>query len=448
MFEMDTRSAASGRNVVVVGTQWGDEGKGKVVDWLTDHAAAVVRFQGGHNAGHTLVINGKKTALQLIPSGIMRAGVNCYIGNGVVVDPTHLLLEIERLEAAGLEVRSRLYISESCPLILPFHVEVDRAREAMRESSGIGKIGTTGKGIGPAYEDKVARRALRAQDLKHPERFAAKLTELLALHNFVLEGYLHGQPLEFQPIFDHAMKVAEQIKPMLADVGVRIHAVNVQGGSVLFEGAQGTLLDIDHGTYPYVTSSNCVAGNAAAGSGVGPDKLHYILGITKAYTTRVGSGPFPTELPMDEPGTVGHHLSTVGQERGTVTGRARRCGWLDAAALKRSILINGISGLCLTKLDVLDGLAEIKMCIGYDLGDTKVDILPLDADDIIACQPIYETFPGWTETTFGVTNWDDLPLNARRYLERVQAFIGAPIDMVSTGPDRDHTILLRHPYKV
>ncbi|ACB35122.1 Adenylosuccinate synthase [Leptothrix cholodnii SP-6] len=445
---MDTRSAASGRNVVVVGTQWGDEGKGKVVDWLTDHAAAVVRFQGGHNAGHTLVINGKKTALQLIPSGIMRAGVNCYIGNGVVVDPTHLLLEIERLEAAGLEVRSRLYISESCPLILPFHVEVDRAREAMRESSGIGKIGTTGKGIGPAYEDKVARRALRAQDLKHPERFAAKLTELLALHNFVLEGYLHGQPLEFQPIFDHAMKVAEQIKPMLADVGVRIHAVNVQGGSVLFEGAQGTLLDIDHGTYPYVTSSNCVAGNAAAGSGVGPDKLHYILGITKAYTTRVGSGPFPTELPMDEPGTVGHHLSTVGQERGTVTGRARRCGWLDAAALKRSILINGISGLCLTKLDVLDGLAEIKMCIGYDLGDTKVDILPLDADDIIACQPIYETFPGWTETTFGVTNWDDLPLNARRYLERVQAFIGAPIDMVSTGPDRDHTILLRHPYKV
>ena len=445
---MDTRSAASGRNVVVVGTQWGDEGKGKVVDWLTDHAAAVVRFQGGHNAGHTLVINGKKTALQLIPSGIMRAGVNCYIGNGVVVDPTHLLLEIERLEAAGLEVRSRLYISESCPLILPFHVEVDRAREAMRESSGVGKIGTTGKGIGPAYEDKVARRALRAQDLKHPERFAAKLKELLALHNFVLTGYLHGQPLEFQPIFDHAMKVAEQIKPMLADVGVRIHAANVQGGSVLFEGAQGTLLDIDHGTYPYVTSSNCVAGNAAAGSGVGPDKLHYILGITKAYTTRVGSGPFPTELPMDEPGTVGHHLSTVGQERGTVTGRARRCGWLDAAALKRSILINGISGLCLTKLDVLDGLSEIKMCIGYDLGDQKVDILPLDADDIIACQPIYETFPGWAETTFGVTNWDDLPLNARRYLERVQAFIGAPIDMVSTGPDRDHTILLRHPYKV
>ncbi|MEY2654251.1 MAG: hypothetical protein RLZZ524_1279 [Pseudomonadota bacterium] len=444
---MDTRSAASGRNVVVVGTQWGDEGKGKVVDWLTDHAAAVVRFQGGHNAGHTLVINGKKTALQLIPSGIMREGVACYIGNGVVVDPAHLMLEIERLEAAGLNVRSRLYISESCPLILPFHVEVDRAREALRESSGVGKIGTTGKGIGPAYEDKVARRALRAQDLKHPERFASKLKDLLELHNHALSGFLKGNTLEFQPIYDQAMKLAEQIKPMLADVGVRIHATNVSGGSVLFEGAQGTLLDIDHGTYPYVTSSNCVAGNAAAGSGVGPDKLHYILGITKAYTTRVGSGPFPTELPIDDAGTVGHHLSTVGQERGTVTGRARRCGWLDAAALKRSILINGISGLCITKLDVLDGLAEIKMGIGYKLRGQTIDILPLDADDIVAAEPIYETFPGWTETTAGVTEWDKLPLNARRYLERVQAFIGAPIDMVSTGPDRDHTILLRHPYK-
>ncbi len=444
---MDTRSAASGRNVVVVGTQWGDEGKGKVVDWLTDHAAAVVRFQGGHNAGHTLVINGKKTALQLIPSGIMREGVACYIGNGVVVDPAHLMLEIERLEAAGLNVRSRLYISESCPLILPFHVEVDRAREALRESSGAGKIGTTGKGIGPAYEDKVARRALRAQDLKHPERFASKLKDLLELHNHALSGFLKGTTLEFQPIYDQAMKLAEQIKPMLADVGVRIHATNVAGGSVLFEGAQGTLLDIDHGTYPYVTSSNCVAGNAAAGSGVGPDKLHYILGITKAYTTRVGSGPFPTELPIDDAGTVGHHLSTIGQERGTVTGRARRCGWLDAAALKRSILINGISGLCITKLDVLDGLAEIKMGIGYKLRGQTIDILPLDADDIIAAEPIYETFPGWTETTAGVTEWDKLPLNARRYLERVQAFIGAPIDMVSTGPDRDHTILLRHPYK-
>lgn len=436
-----------GRNVVVVGTQWGDEGKGKVVDWLTDHAAGVARFQGGHNAGHTLVINGKKTALQLIPSGIMRDGVQCFIGNGVVVDPAHLLGEIERLEAAGLQVRSRLFISESCPLILPFHVEVDRAREALRESSGAGKIGTTGKGIGPAYEDKVARRALRVQDLKHPDRFASKLKDLLELHNFALAGYLRAGALEFQPIFDQAMKLAEQLRPMMADVGVMIDKLSGQGGNVLFEGAQGTLLDIDHGTYPYVTSSNCVAGNAAAGSGVGPDKLHYILGITKAYTTRVGSGPFPTELPIDEPGTIGHHLSTVGMERGTVTGRARRCGWLDVPALKRAVLINGLSGLCLTKLDVLDGLAEIQVAVAYELDGRRIDILPLDADEIEACKPVYETFPGWSESTAGVTRWDELPLNARRYLERVQSLLGAPIDMVSTGPDRDHTILLRHPYK-
>ena len=442
-----TMAKSAGRNVVVVGTQWGDEGKGKVVDWLTDHAQAVVRFQGGHNAGHTLVIKGVKTALQLIPSGIMRDGVACYIGNGVVVDPAHLLLEIERLEAVGLDVRSRLFISESCPLILPFHVEVDKAREALRESSGVGKIGTTGKGIGPAYEDKVARRALRVQDLKHPERFAAKLRELLTLHNFALTGYLESKAIEFQPIFDSAMALAEHIKPMMADVGYILHNASRNGANILFEGAQGTLLDIDHGTYPFVTSSNCVAGNAAAGAGVGPDLLHYILGITKAYTTRVGGGPFPTELPMDVPGTVGHHLSTVGQERGTVTGRPRRCGWLDAAALKRSTLINGTSGLCITKLDVLDGLSEIKVCSGYELNGRRIDILPLDADDIVACQPIYESFPGWTESTAGVTQWDALPLNARRYLERVQTFIGAPIAMVSTGPDRDHTILLRHPYQ-
>ena len=443
----ESQSGAPGRNVVVVGTQWGDEGKGKVVDWLTDHAQGVVRFQGGHNAGHTLVIKGVKTALQLIPSGIMRDGVACYIGNGVVVDPSHLLLEIARLEAIGLEVRSRLFISESCPLILPFHVEVDKAREAQRENSGVGKIGTTGKGIGPAYEDKVARRALRVQDLKHPERFASKLRDLLAMHNVALSGYLNSKALEFQPIFDMAMAAAEQIKPMMADVGYALHTANRAGANLLFEGAQGTLLDIDHGTYPYVTSSNCVAGNASAGAGVGPDLLHYILGITKAYTTRVGSGPFPTELPMDVPGTVGHHLSTVGQERGTVTGRQRRCGWLDAAALKRSIIINGVSGLCITKLDVLDGLDEIKVCVGYELAGARVDILPLDADDIEACVPIYESFPGWSETTFGATVWDALPVNARRYLERVQSFIGAPIDMVSTGPDREHTILLRHPYQ-
>jgi adenylosuccinate synthase len=437
----------SGRNVVVVGTQWGDEGKGKVVDWLTDHAQGVVRFQGGHNAGHTLVIKGVKTALQLIPSGIMREGVPCYIGNGVVVDPIHLLAEIERLEAIGVEVRSRLFISESCPLILPFHVEVDRAREALRESSGAGKIGTTGKGIGPAYEDKVARRALRVQDLKHPERFAKKLRELLELHNFALSGYLKGQALAFQPIFEQSMKVAEALKPMLADVGYLIHNASREGANVLFEGAQGTLLDIDHGTYPYVTSSNCVAGNAAAGAGVGPDMLHYVFGITKAYTTRVGSGPFPTELPMDQAGSVGHHLSTIGQERGVVTGRARRCGWLDAAALKRSTIINGLSGLCITKLDVLDGLPEINVCVGYKLGGREIDVLPLDADEVAACEPIYERFPGWNEKTAGLTEWDQLPVNARRYLQRVQALVGTPIDMVSTGPDREHTILLRHPYQ-
>ncbi len=435
-----------GRNVVVVGTQWGDEGKGKVVDWLTDHAQAVVRFQGGHNAGHTLVINGVKTALQLIPSGIMREGVACYIGNGVVVDPQHLLAEIARLEAAGLEVRSRLFISEACPLILPFHVALDRGREALREASGVGKIGTTGKGIGPAYEDKVARRALRLQDLKHPERFAAKLRELLALHNHVLQGYLHVETLEFEPIFEMAMQAAQQITPLLADVGYALHEANRRGAAILFEGAQGTLLDIDHGTYPYVTSSNCVAGNAAAGSGVGPGMLHYILGITKAYTTRVGSGPFPTELDTGGPGSVGHHLSTVGQERGTVTGRPRRCGWLDAAALKRSIIINGISGLCITKLDVLDGLPEIEVCVGYELHGRRHDILPLDPDDIAACVPVYETFPGWSDSTFGATRWQQLPENARRYLERIQDCIGAPIDMVSTGPDRVHTILLRHPF--
>ena len=443
---MQVHSSSGARNVVVVGTQWGDEGKGKVVDWLCDHAQAVVRFQGGHNAGHTLVIKGVKTALQLIPSGIMRDGVPCYIGNGVVVDPAHLLGEIERLEAMGLEVRSRLFISESCPLILPVHVALDAAREALRESSGAGKIGTTGKGIGPAYEDKVARRALRVQDLKHPERFAAKLRELLALHNEALGGFLKAQRLAFEPIYAQAMRAAEQLTPLLADVGYRLHKAHCAGANLLFEGAQGTLLDIDHGTYPYVTSSNCVAGNAAAGAGVGPDLLHYMLGITKAYTTRVGGGPFPTELDIATPGAVGHHLSTVGQERGTVTGRARRCGWLDVAALRRAMVINGISGLCITKLDVLDTLPEVKVCVGYRLGDQEIDILPLDADEIAACEPVYETFAGWGESTFGATAWDALPANARTYLDRVQALVGVPIAMVSTGPDRVHTIVRRHPF--
>jgi adenylosuccinate synthase len=440
-------TSSTGRNVVVVGTQWGDEGKGKVVDWLTTHAQAVARFQGGHNAGHTLVIKGVKTALQLIPSGIMREGIPCYIGNGVVVDPSHLLSEIKRLEAIGVDVRSRLFISESCPLILPFHVAVDKAREALRENTGSGKIGTTGKGIGPAYEDKVARRALRVQDLKHPDRFAAKLRELVEWHNASLTGPLKSETLAYQPIFDDAMAAAEALKPMLADVGYALYRAHRAGHNILFEGAQGTLLDIDHGTYPYVTSSNCVAGNAAAGSGLGPQMLHYVLGITKAYTTRVGGGPFPTELPIDAPGTVGHHLSTIGQERGTVTGRARRCGWLDAAALKRSMIINGISGLCITKLDVLDGLDEIKVCTGYQLHGRFVDILPLDADEIAACVPVYETFPGWSETSAGATRWEELPPNARRYLDRVQQATGVPIDMVSTGPDREHTIVLQHPFQ-
>ena len=434
-------------NVVVVGAQWGDEGKGKIVDWLSERADVVVRFQGGHNAGHTLVINGRKTALQLIPSGVMREGVACYIGNGVVVDPQHLLVEIERIEQLGVDVRSRLFVSESCPLILPFHVEIDRAREARRESSGSGKIGTTGKGIGPAYEDKVARRALRVQDLKHPARLQARLAELLELHNAELAGVLGSQPMPLQPMLDDALHAAEQIKPLMADVGYRLFQAHLRGENLLFEGAQGTLLDIDHGTYPYVTSSNCVAGNAAAGSGLGPGQLHYILGITKAYTTRVGGGPFPTELDIDQPGTVGHHLSTIGQERGVVTGRARRCGWLDAAALKRSMIINGVSGLCITKLDVLDGLSEIQICTGYELDGRVVDILPLDADEIVACRPVYETLPGWSDSTAGLTNWEQLPLNARRYLERMQALIGVPIDMVSTGPDRVHTILLRHPFR-
>ncbi|MCU0967712.1 MAG: adenylosuccinate synthase [Rubrivivax sp.] len=437
----------AGRNVVVVGTQWGDEGKGKVVDWLTDHAHGVVRFQGGHNAGHTLVIAGRKTALQLIPSGVMREDVACYIGNGVVVDPAHLLDEIARLEALGLEVRSRLFVSESCPLILPLHVEIDRAREARREASAGGRIGTTGKGIGPAYEDKVARRALRVQDLKHPRRFEEKLRDLLERHNAELAGAPDARALALQPMLDDALAAGERLRPMMSDVGYRLYEAHRNGASLLFEGAQGTLLDIDHGTYPFVTSSNCVAGNAAAGSGVGPGMLHYILGITKAYATRVGGGPFPTELPIDEPGSVGHHLSTVGQERGTVTGRARRCGWLDAAALKRSIIINGVSGLCITKLDVLDGLAEIRICTGYELGGRRVDVLPLDADDVASCRPVYEVLPGWGDSTAGLTNWEQLPTNAKRYLERVQALTGAPIDMVSTGPDRVHTILLRHPFR-
>jgi adenylosuccinate synthase len=357
-----------------------------------------------------------------------------------------MLQEIARIEALGIEVRSRLFLSEACPLILPFHVELDRAREGRRESSGDGKIGTTGKGIGPAYEDKVARRALRVQDLKHPARFEAKLRELVELHNAELVGFLKAPALDWKPMLDGAMQAAEHLQPLMADVGYRLFNAHVAGANLLFEGAQGTLLDIDHGTYPYVTSSNCVAGNAAAGSGVGPGMLHYILGITKAYTTRVGGGPFPTELDINQTGGVGHHLSSVGQERGTVTGRARRCGWLDAAAMKRSIIINGVSGLCITKLDVLDGLKELMLCTGYDMDGEKLDILPMGADDIARCKPIYEVMEGWSDSTVGVTQYDKLPVNARLYLQRIEQVTGVPIHMVSTSPDRDHTIMMRHPY--
>lgn len=458
---MNNMSTSKGRNVVVVGTQWGDEGKGKLVDWLTESAQGVVRFQGGHNAGHTLVINGVKTALHLIPSGIMRAGVKCYIGNGVVLSATKLLEEIEGLEKAGVEVRARLRISEACPLILPFHAVLDVAREAAREQGGTEKIGTTGRGIGPAYEDKIARRALRVQDLKYPERFAAKLKELLALHNHLLtsflgsgrlsfseqlQPYLKGGEVQFQPVYDEVMRQAEQIRPMIADVSRELNEAHAAGSNLLFEGAQGTLLDVDHGTYPYVTSSNCVAGNAAAGSGVGPGMLHYVLGITKAYCTRVGGGPFPTELDWETPGTPGYHMSTVGAERGVTTGRSRRCGWFDAALLKRSAQVNGLTGLCLTKLDVLDGLPELQLCTGYELDGGKIDILPMGADEIARCKPIYETLPGWSETTVGVTDHAKLPANAQRYLRRIEETTGVPIHIISTSPDRDHTITMHHPY--
>ena len=439
-------NSTKGRNVVVVGTQWGDEGKGKLVDWLTESAQGVVRFQGGHNAGHTLVINGVKTALNLIPSGIMRPGIKCYIGNGVVLSTEQLFKEIARLEAMGVEVRSRLRVSEACPLILPFHAALDAARETVRESAGSEKIGTTGKGIGPAYEDKIARRALRVQDLKHPERFAAKLRVLLELHNHILTTFLNAPAVDFDAVYNQAMEDAEQLKPMMADVSRELNDAHQAGANLLFEGAQGTLLDIDHGTYPYVTSTNCVAGNAAAGSGVGPGMLHYILGITKAYCTRVGGGPFPTELEWEKPGTPGYHMSTVGAEKGVVTGRSRRCGWFDGALLKRSAQVNGLTGLCITKLDVLDGLSELKLCTGYELDGAHVDILPMGADDISRCTPVYEVMEGWTQSTVGVTRYEDLPPAARLYLQRIEQVTGVPVAMISTSPDRDHTIMMQHPF--
>ena len=428
------------KNVVVIGTQWGDEGKGKVVDWLTDHAQGVVRFQGGHNAGHTLVIAGRKTVLHLVPAGILRAGVTCYIGNGVVLSPQALIAEIDELEAAGVDVRSRLRISQACTLILPYHAAIDIAREARK---GADKIGTTGRGIGPAYEDKVARRAIRLQDLLVPERFTAKLRELLDYHNFVLTKYLGAAAVDFERTRDEALALRDRLVPLVADVPRALYEANKAGKSLLFEGAQGTLLDVDHGTYPFVTSSNCVAGAAAAGAGVGPGLLHYILGITKAYTTRVGGGPFPTEL---EDGT-GELLRRRGNEFGATTGRPRRCGWFDAAAMKRSIQINGVSGFCVTKLDVLDGMEEIKVCVGYRVNGTLTDMLPAGAEDAASCEPVYESMPGWQDSTVGIKRYDDLPAKARAYLERVEMICGVPVDMISTGADREETIVRRHPFK-
>jgi adenylosuccinate synthase len=435
------------KNVVVIGTQWGDEGKGKIVDWLTDHAQGVVRFQGGHNAGHTLVIGNKKTVLHLIPSGILREEVQCYIGNGVVLSPQALLTELRMLEEAGVNVRSRLKISEACPLILPYHVALDQAREAAK---GTAKIGTTGRGIGPAYEDKVARRAIRLQDMFYRERFAAKLGEVLDYHNFVLKNYFHAETVDFQRTLDDALALAEQIKPMVADVSNMLYLANQQGQRLLFEGAQGALLDVDHGTYPFVTSSNTIAGGASTGSGVAPQMLNYVLGITKAYTTRVGSGPFPTELydAVDKLDPIGKQLATRGHEFGSTTGRARRCGWFDAAALKRSIQVNGVSGLCITKLDVMDGMETVQIGIGYRIGDTTHDIFPVGAEALDHCEPIYEEMPGWSESTVGIKRYEDLPIAAKNYLKRMEEVCGVPIDIISTGPDRDETIVLRHPFGV
>jgi adenylosuccinate synthase len=428
-----------GRFVVVIGTQWGDEGKGKVVDLLTDRAAAVARFQGGHNAGHTLVIGGQKHILSLIPSGIMRDGTRCYIGNGVVLSLEALLKESQTLIERGVPVFERLRISPSCPLILPSHVALDKAREVAR---GVNKIGTTGRGIGPAYEDKVSRRALRVADLFNPQRFREQLAEVLDFHNFVLSGYFKQPAIDVQATHDAMLAQAERVKPLVVDVTQELSELRDQGANVLFEGAQGAMLDIDHGTYPFVTSSNTTAGGASTGTGLGPRAFDYVLGIVKAYATRVGAGPFPTEL-FD---ATGEHLSRVGHEFGSVTGRARRCGWFDAVALRRSIIHSSVSGLCVTKLDVLDGLESIRICTSYRTGTVSSSVPPLFVEGYGEVEPVYEEMPGWQQSTIGVTRYEQLPVNAQRYLERLQAIAGVPVDIVSTGPDRDQTIVLRHPF--
>ena len=428
-----------GKNVVVVGTQWGDEGKGKIVDLLTDRAAAVARFQGGHNAGHTLVIGGKKTVLHLIPSGILREGVRCLIGNGVVLSLDALIREAGELIKNGVPVFERLSVSPGCPLILPSHVALDLAREKARGASA---IGTTGRGIGPAYEDKVSRRALKVADLFVREKFAAKLGEILDYHNFLLKNYFRTETVDFAQTLDQALQAAETIAPITADITRILQDLSDGGENVLFEGAQGAFLDIDHGTYPFVTSSNTVAAAASTGTGVGPRQLHYILGIVKAYTTRVGAGPFPTELFDD----LGEHLASVGAEFGATTGRRRRCGWFDAVALRRSILHSSVSGLCVTKLDVLDGLETIRICVGYEIDGKPIDEPPVMVDRLAECKPVYEDMAGWNESTVGITSYDKLPKNARTYLERMSDLAGVPLDIISTGPDRTQTIVRTNPF--
>jgi adenylosuccinate synthase len=430
-----------GKNVVVLGTQWGDEGKGKIVDLLTEQAAAVVRFQGGHNAGHTLVIDGKKTVLHLIPSGILRENVLCLIGNGVVLSPEALLKEMKQLEENGVPVKERLRLSPACPLILPYHIAIDQAREVAR---GAAKIGTTGRGIGPAYEDKVSRRGLRLGDLQDKEAFATKLAEILKYHNFVLENYYNAEPVDFDTVLADSLKMAEELLPLMMDVTAKLHELRKQGANIMFEGAQGSLLDIDHGTYPYVTSSNTTAGGTSTGSGFGPLYLDYILGITKAYTTRVGGGPFPTELHCE----VGAGLAERGHEFGSTTGRARRCGWFDAVALNHAIQINSVSGICLTKLDVLDGMEEIKICVGYKDAQGN-DVYSLNgSEDYEKVTPVYETMPGWSESTLGAQTIEQLPQAAINYIKRLEELMETPIDIVSTGPDRIETVVLRDPYSV
>ncbi len=428
-----------GKNVVVIGTQWGDEGKGKVVDLLTDQAHAVVRFQGGHNAGHTLVVDGAQTILHLIPSGILRDNVRCLIGNGVVLSPVALLEELEMLDKAGVPSRERLSISESCPLILPYHVALDHARERAR---GKKAIGTTGRGIGPAYEDKVSRRGIRLGELLDPEHFKERLREVMEYHNFALEHYFKTDRVDYDQVLDQVLAQREQLIGLVDDIPGQLHSMRREGKNVLFEGAQGALLDIDHGTYPYVTSSTTTAGGAASGSGVGPRDLDYILGIVKAYTTRVGAGPFPTELFDGD----GDHLGVKGHEFGATTGRRRRCGWLDTVALRRSLDINSVTGLCITKLDVLDGLDKVRICVSYELDGAELDNPPAGADRFGQCKPRFIELPGWKESTVGTRSYADLPENARDYIKKVEELTGRPIDIVSTGPDRSETVVLRHPF--